>query len=135
MKKLTLLFFVFIFAFSCSKEDDFYPITFEAIKTVSVDIPDSFNLNEEGIIKVRYNRPTTCHGFDGFVWQKENLTRTVFVRNFVVQKEGCSPLTNELREEIIRFKPVETGTYTFKFWTGKDTNGNNTFLEFQRDVL
>lgn len=135
MKKLLSFLFVMVFTLSCTKDDGFYPITFEAIKTVSVDIPDSFTVNEVALIKVRYLRPSSCHGFDGFVWQKENFTRTVFVRNFVVQREGCNPLTNEMREETIRFKPIETGTYTFKFWTGKDSNGNNTYLEFQRDVL
>jgi hypothetical protein len=39
-----------------------------------------------------------------------------------------------LVEETFNFYVTNTGNYIFKFWTGEDANGNDTFLEYDIPV-
>ena len=57
------------------------------------------------------------------------------MQNYVIEQDDCQPITNITRQEVLKFKPTEVGTYTFKFWQGKDTNGDDIFLEIERPVV
>ena len=43
-------------------------------------------------------------------------------------------LNEYLVEETFNFTVTNTGNYVFKFWTGVDSDGNNTFLEYDIPV-
>lgn len=120
---------------SCSTDYEEQNITKELVPIVSVEVPDEFYAGDENQIIIRYNKPTTCHGFDGFFYEKDGNTRKVAVQNFVNNNGNCQNLTNELKEEVLKFYPPETGIYTFKFWQGKDSNGNDIYLEIQREAI
>lgn len=135
MKKILSLLSLFIVLISCSTDTDETNVRYELIPIQNVTISDHLLVGEANQITVQYNRPSDCHGFNGFYYEKNGFTRTIAVQNYVYEREGCSPLTNELREEVLEFKPTEVGTYTFKFWQGKDSNGNDIFLEVQIDAI
>lgn len=135
MKKILSLLSLFLVLISCSTESDGPKIHYELIPIQNVTMPDIFYIGEQNEILIEYKKPTTCHGFDGFYYEKNDMIRTVAVQNYVVEQDNCQNLTNEVKEETLKFNPNTIGTYTFKFWQGKDSNGNDIFLEIQREAV
>ena len=56
------------------------------------------------------------------------------MQNVVENRSNCSEIQNVLVEETFNFYVTNTGNYIFKFWTGEDANGNDTFLEYDIPV-
>ena len=56
------------------------------------------------------------------------------IKNLVEERGNCAPVENVLVQETFTFKVTNTGNYIFKFWTGEDTEGNDTFLEYDIPV-
>jgi hypothetical protein len=135
MKKILALIGIFILSISCSPDTDEQNIRYELVPVQSIVIDDVLYVGEENIITIKYSRPNNCYGFNGFVYEKEANTRTIGVQNYVVEKSDCQPITNDLSERNLSFIPETTGTYTFKFYQGKDASGNNIYLEIQREVV
>lgn len=139
MKKfvtLLILTVVATFAFaSCDVNDDSTNYTFEFAKIDSVSIPTSFVYGETKEIKVYYNRPTTCHYYDGFYYERDLNTRTVALQMVVLTDQTCEPLENEVLEASFNFYVSGEGPYLFKFFKGTDATGQNTFLEYEIPVV
>ncbi len=135
MKKIAALIGIFLLTISCSTESDEPNVTYELVPIQNVIIGDELYFGDENIITIQYNRPTTCHGFNGFLYEKDENTRTIAVQNYVVETNSCQTVANDAKEEDLVFQPTSTGTYTFKFWQGKDANGDDVFLEIQREVV
>ncbi|SEP89881.1 calpain family cysteine peptidase [Flavobacterium urocaniciphilum] len=136
MKKLIALFSMIFIITSCSLESNNQNIYYELLPVDSYVMPAEFHVNTENLIVVKFKRPTTCHAFDHFYYELDDFTRTVAIQSIVIEgNSGCTALTNEIAEQTLRFKPTETGTYTFKFWKGKDSNGQNLFEEVVIDVI
>ncbi len=116
---------------SCLK-DDGPEYTFAPLLIKSVDLPESFNLNETYRVSVTYDKPKTCTEFWDFSFTRNELTtRTVAVI-------GTEPLdvntcTEAVTEETktFNFKVIYNQTYQFKFYSGRDEDGNATFIEME----
>lgn len=134
MKKIAALIGIFLLTISCSTDTNEPNIRYELVPVQNVIIGDELYFGEENVITVEYVKPSTCHGFNGFLYEKEDFTRTIGVQNYVVENSDCQVTTEVIDKDFI-FQPTSTGTYTFKFWQGKDANGDNIFLEIQRDVV
>ena len=132
MKKILALVGIFITTISCSTDVDEPNVSYDLQPIQNVTLPDTISLGDINNIVIEYLKPTTCHGFDGFLYEKNGLTRTIAVQNYFYQNNTCQPLTNEVKTETLEFQPTDTGTYTFKFWQGKDLAGNDMFLEIER---
>ncbi len=136
MKKIIALFCVFLMVSSCSLDHDKGTISFEVLPVDSYVMPAEFHVNTENNIVIKFLRPTTCHGFDSFYYVKEGFTRTVAIQSYIYEQNSeCVTLNNQIIEKTLHFMPSETGTYTFKFWKGKDTNGVDVFEEVVIDVI
>lgn len=134
MKKILSILCLFILI-SCSPETDEVKVNYELVPIQSVVIPDLLYVGIPNNIQINYSRPSSCHGFDKFYFEKNDFTRTIAIQNYVVEKDDCQTLTNDIRQETLKFNPNETGIYTFKFWQGKDGNGNDIFLEINREAV
>lgn len=132
MKKIVIIISAFLLLISCSTDTNETNVSYELVPIQNVTLPDTIAVGEENNIVVEYFKPSTCHGFDGFLYEKSGLVRTIAVQNYIYQNNDCQPLTSEVKLETLKFQPVTLGTYTFKFWQGKDTSGNDVFLEFER---
>ena len=67
--------------------------------------------------------------FDDVVYYEKDLNvRTCAVRNLVEERGNCAPVENILVRETFNFHVTNTGNYVFKFWTGTDSEGNDTFI-------
>lgn len=134
MKKLIALICILVLSISCIQEPDDPRIHFELLPVESVVLPTSFTVNTVNEIEVTYFRPSSCHGFEDFYYTKNGSTRTIAIINYVEEEQECLPLLNQLQTQVLKFKPIATGTYLLKFWKGKDANGVNMYEEFSVDV-
>ena len=140
MKKLVISFILvtaalFTFASCDVGEDTNSDYNFKLVAIDSVDVPDHFILGETKPLKLYYKRPSTCHFFNGFYYEKNLNTRTVAIQMAVFNASNCEPLEEELAEASLDFYVSNSGTYIFKFFTGVDAAGQNTFLEYEIPVL
>lgn len=143
MKKFVTLFvlsviFAFTFA-SCNVSDDYNSdFDFELIAVDSVDVPEAFVFGETKQIKVYYKRPSTCHYYNGFYYEKDLNTRIVALQMSVLvnSASACQPIENgETEEASFNFFVASSEPYLFKFYTGKDATGQNTFMEYEIPVI
>lgn len=140
MKKLiSILFLAVLTAFTFSScelgDDDNLNYHFELIPVESVVMPESFVMGQTYPIKVYYKRPTSCHFFEGFYYERDLNVRTVAVQASVIETTGCDELDEAPVEASFDFVPTSNGTYVFKFYQGEDQYGNNVFLEYEVPVV
>jgi hypothetical protein len=134
MKKLVLFCFILSSLWSCTLSDDTDNYNYEFVPIESVSIPDTFILGAVHTIVYTYYRPTTCHGFYDIYYVSEDNERTVAVINTVFDNSNCEPLEDNLIEKTFNFKPLNTGTYIFKFWQGLDENEEDLYLVYEISV-
>ena len=133
MKKAFILSVISLFslaAVSCKDNDDYQQITdVYAAKIDSVKIPmDTMALGVAQDLKVYSTFVKTCEGIYSYDYNYTNdSVRTVV--NYAFKTNDVCGDGNYVDGSRISFKPVKIGTYTFKFFTGKDAAGTNTFLE------
>ena len=134
MKKFVFFLLMVFAVFACTPDDE---IKFEpfSLPIESVVIPDNWTLNEVGFITLTYTRPTSCDLFNGFNYQYTNeFIRTVSIEAIRLKETNCTDESQVDYQVDLKFQPVKVGIYHFRFWSGVDENGNNTFLEYDVDV-
>ena len=133
MKKIFLLFFICFLFNSCSVEDE-VKFHYVALPVESVVIPSEFILGQTYQITVKYYKPTTCYGFNGFYFEKDLNVRTIAVRTVVFEDNTNCEATENLFEENLSFTVTNNGSYIFKFWQGTNDAGEDVFLEYEIPV-
>ena len=114
----------------CSLEDDDVNFHFTALGITDVDVPEAFDLNQNYVISVTYLKPDACTNYEGFEVRKEALTvRNVLVVGSVRSDSG--PCTQAIIEETasFNFSVLYKDPYTFKFYTGENSDGEPEYLE------
>ena len=133
-KIVSLLALLFLFN-ACSPGDDTQYL-FELLPIESVDIPTEFTLGQTYPITVHYTVPTSCYYFSTLYYDKDLNVRTIAVENAVAQRNNCQESTpaTGARAYTFNFYVTGNGSYIFKFYQGKDDQGNNIFLEYEVPV-
>ncbi|MCK8523209.1 hypothetical protein M0D21_16640 [Aquimarina sp. D1M17] len=133
--KTVLVCLLATFLIGCDLDDDNTNFFYELVSIESVSVPDSFTRGETYTIDVNYFRPSSCHGFAGFDYNRFANERTVSVVNLVVNPDNCEDLgTTELIEQSFDFVVGIENSYVFRFWQGRDDDGNNQFLTIEVPV-
>jgi hypothetical protein len=130
MKKLILFFGLALLLNSCSrndKQDEGVPYQSEVLPVDSYVMPAIYAVNTVSTITLRYKIPTTCYAYNGFYYEKNGLTRTVGIETINYNDRNCQPDGTNVYAASLNFKPIISGTYTFKFYTGKNANGVDQF--------
>lgn len=123
MKKFFgIMILLFIFN-SCSVEEE-PTYHYEILPVLSYEVPESFVLNVPQPIKVYYQRPSSCHGFQGFYFDVDGSQRTIAVQTIVSQSEQCTTYDNNIQEASFTFTPKSLQTYLFNFFKGYDEDGS-----------
>lgn len=135
MKKLISLFAI-LFLFNACTPDDGDSYNLELRPIISVDIPTEFTLGQTYPITVHYSSPTSCHFFNQLYYEKDLNVRTIAVESAVLQSGNCHELTgtDAIADYTFNFYVTSNGSYIFKFYQGKDENGENIFLEYEVPV-
>ena len=111
---------------SCQLDENNFSV--EILPVHTVEMPTEFTLGEVYEITMEYYRPSNCHSPNGVYYEKDLNVRTCAVRNLVEERGNCAPVENILVQEKFNFHVTNTGNYIFKFWTGTDSEGNDTFI-------
>jgi len=133
MKKVLSILMLFVASVSftaCSLDDDGTNFKYVNLEVVSVEVPDSFDLGQVYDIKVTYLNPNDCTYFEGFDIHKHEVTeREVYpIGAELVDQDDCEESATEV-EVTLKFEVIYEEDYLFKFWTGKNADGEDEYLE------
>ncbi len=131
--RVLFVFLLVIGLSSCSLDDDGANFRLEIVTIEEASLPDEFVFGETHEIKVTYNRPNNCYSFNNFLFDRDGNQRTVAVVNRVLTDTNCNN-TATTSEATFNFLVLSRETYTFRFFQGKDDDGNDTFLTVEVPV-
>lgn len=117
------------FLISCDRNDNENVIqSVDPIKIDSVKIAqNTMDVYTIQTIKTYSTYGDGCHGFYGYDYRRNDLTRTIIAYQYKVNG-NCTQATY-VGTNAINFRPEVKGTYTFKFWNGKDGNNSDIWIE------
>ncbi|WP_418264424.1 hypothetical protein [Flavobacterium faecale] len=135
MKKILSLLVLITALVSCSLDDkssDSY--TYQVLPVESYEVPATFKLGDTYEIKLKYQKPTSCHLYQGIYYAKDLNTRTIGIQTAVKDNQVCTTEVPPLSDASFNFIVNNTGSYIFKFYKGKDSAGENIFEEVEIQV-
>ncbi|TRX23702.1 hypothetical protein [Flavobacterium franklandianum] len=135
MKKILFFLIVITSFLSCSLDDDSPTYTYEILPVDSYVVPASFTLGQTYEIKLKYQKPTSCHIYQGIYYEKNLNTRTIAVQTAVQNNQVCTMEIPPISEVSFNFMVTNTGSYIFKFYKGKDTAGEDIFEDVEIPVV
>jgi hypothetical protein len=135
MKKIVLFLVVITSFLSCSLDNDSPTYTYQVLPVDSYVVPASFNLGKTYEIKLKYQKPTSCHIYQGIYYEKNLNTRTIAVQTAVQNNQVCTLEIPPLSEVSFNFFVTNTGSYIFKFYKGEDAAGKDIFEEVEIPVV
>ena len=113
---------------SCDRNDDNEIKSVDLVKIDSVKIAqDTMDIYTVQTIKTYSTYADGCHGFYGYDYVRNGLTRNVAAYQYSI-KGNCTQATR-VGVNGFNFRPEEKGSYTFKFWNGKDNSNNDIWIE------
>jgi hypothetical protein len=135
MKKILLFLLVIISLLGCSNDDP-ETYTYEVLPIESYTVPARFTLGETYEIKLKYQRPSSCHLFQGIYYSKDLNKRTIAIQVAAKDNQICNLAIPPLSETSFNFLVTanEQGSYIFKFYKGKDADGKDLFEEVEIPV-
>ena len=117
--------------YSCDNNRDNYdeiesisPFKIDSVKIAQTEM-DVFTVQT---IKTYSTYPNGCTGFYDYDYEKDDFKRYVSAYGYQLKNSNCTP-TTKTQINGFNFRPEVRGTYTFKFWNGKDANNNNVWIE------
>jgi hypothetical protein len=135
MKKIILFMALSLFFTSCDiGGNDNTDYVLNIVPVSEVTMPTAYAKDSITNIPVKYIRPTSCHFFDSFYYEKTDFTRTIAIYCAQSLQGNCQADNVTSVEVNLPFKPTQLGVYHFKFLTGQDANNVPQFLEFDVTV-
>lgn len=134
MKKIILLIAFGSLLISCDASYDGPNQTLETIPVSQVTMPSAYAKDSITEIPVNYIRPTACHSFFDFYYERNGLTRTVAVIMIKENNVSSCPVSQTTYTIPVKFKPIALGTYHFKFWKGTNSSGVDEYFEYDAVV-
>ena len=128
MKRLLFISIFALFLTSCLNDDDDYNPNyhFDTIPVESIELPDSFELNEVYDITINYNLPDSSHTFYQLYFEHNNKERIVAVVTYVNEDVAATgPVIN--KDYTFRLTAAQEDEYIFKVWKGKDENNEDVY--------
>ena len=125
MEVLILILIVLGFSSCLDDNNDNIRFYYELIPIEAVDIPSQFNSGETYTITTSYYRPSDCHSFSGYEYDRIGNERTVSVVNVVLDRVDCQDLEQlDLIDATFDFFVGNESSYTFRFWNGRNEQGD-----------
>lgn len=129
MKKITLLLIGLLVFYGCLNNDNDQPnYAFEYLPIDEAITPASFTFGQIDTITVKYSLPNGCYSFNQIYYETKDTTRIVAVTALVALDDVCTQAIIQ-EEKKIAVMASQREDYVFKFYKGKDANGENIFNE------
>lgn len=136
MKKIALILILITTLVGCSLDNgDNETYTYSVLPVESFTLPANFKLGETYTIKLKYQKPTACHIYQGIYYAKDLNKRTIAIQSAVKNKQICTSEVPPVSETSFNFVVTATGSYIFKFYKGKDTAGKDVFEDVEIQVI
>lgn len=132
-----LLLAVLLSVSSCDIDDDNTNFYYETLEITEATLPEAFEYGELYTIEFTYVRPTNCHYYEGFDFQKtEKTERTVYAIGARLDQKDCQDLTeNNTGTATFDFEVRYRDTYTFKFYQGDNDQGEKQYITVEVPVV
>lgn len=129
-KKLLIGFGIILSALtlqSCLNDDNTPKVLYGVATIDSINMPDTAIIGDIVKIKTYTQLKEKCQGFYTFDYNiSANKERTVAI---IVQQYDTECGEEKTIAPLLNFRPEETGNYTFKFLSGRDSiNKKNIFI-------
>lgn len=135
MKKLALFVLFVITLTGCSVDNDNQDsYIYSVVPVDSYTLPPKFVLGNTYEIKLKYTKPSDCHFFQGVYYDKNLNVRTIAIQVGEKKDQNCIRSMPIPSETSFNFLVTNTGSYTFKFYKGKDSAGKEIFEEVEMPV-
>jgi len=112
---------------SCLDEEPVADVTYGYKPTDSVQIVEINPSRQVTEIKTFYTKTSSCENFFDYEYQILGNERSVMIVMAKYEEPDCET-ANEADSFTLQFKPESNGLYTFRFWSGTDENGHDTFI-------
>ncbi len=120
---------------SCSSDDDDHDYHLEYVNVISAELPDEFNHGSTYQIKVIIELPNSCYFYyDQYDYFHEGTTRLIYPIGHVDHGNSCTQIITETTFSI-PVKVLQDEPYIFKFYQGKDDDGEAKFLTIEVPVI
>jgi len=139
MKKIALLLLAAFALNSCSTDDSQPEVHYELIPITRCQMPYRMTSGETYELRMIYRMPTTCHSYKGIYFEGEGDTKTVAIQTVVYQRSDCQTIDYTSSAQPVpepqisnyEFKATAPpgSVYTFKIWTGKNEQGEDTYYD------
>ncbi len=120
---------------SCSDDDDHHDYHLEYVSVISADLPDEFIYGRTYRINVTIELPNSCYFFyDQYDYFYEGTSRLIYPIAHVDDGVACTPNITETTFSI-PVQALQYEPYIFKFYQGKDADGEDMFLTIEVPVI
>ena len=126
MKKFSLILVSLFFILSCSEDAPLYE--FSTLPIDEAKTPVSFTYKTSDTIKLKYTLPNACFSFNNVYYEYERNSRIVGINVIKDLENTCNQATIE-KEIKLPIHILQEEDYIFKFYKGKDVNGDLIFEE------
>lgn len=124
MKKLIVLTLFLSIFFSCSPEETVLELKILPVK--SAIVPTEFQYRTVDTLVLKYDLPSACYRFRSVYYEIERNSRIVAINALLDNEISCSQATIE-QEIKIPVHVLQEEDYVFRFFKGKDADGNSIF--------
>lgn len=126
-KKLIIVALFVVTCTSCNLDDDGTDASLETLPIKEAEVPTEFIFGRTYTLNVTYDLPDGCHSFYDMYYEYKGDARIVAVNALVSGNQCTEALIQETKNFVVQVEQRED--YIFKFWKGKDNNGNDIFEE------
>lgn len=142
MKKIILILFVAFALNSCNVEESSPSVYYQLVPITYCHMPYRFTAGQTYELEMYYKQPTSCHFYKGIYFEKQGNVRIVAIQAGVVESENCvtypdgNSATSEPKIAKCNFTASSNNNepYIFRFWTGKNAQGENTYYDVEVPV-
>lgn len=125
MKKFALI-ILSLFVLSCSEEAPLFE--FSTLPIDEAKTPVSFTYKTSDTIVLKYTLPNACFSFNNVYYEYDRNSRIVGINVIKDLEKTCNQATIE-KEIKLPIHVLQEEDYIFKFYKGKDANGDIIFEE------
>ncbi len=122
---------------SCSIDDDSNSnLSFKSLPIKEAIVPTEFEYRKSYTVKVTYDLPDKCHSFHSLYYKYNNTSRIVAITALFDSAGDCTETDAVIEKEYEFVVNVnQTEDYTFRFWKGEDSQGNDIFEDIVVPVI